>query len=331
MQAVRPPDGGWTRVTAESVDPTIPYLVRLPSGRSITVFVYNGPLSRAVAFEGLLHSGERLAERLLDAFPRGYGGLQGVAVAGRLAHIATDGETYGHHHRYGEMALAYALQLLEPGTDARLTNYGEFLSRYPAVHEARILENTAWSCSHGVERWRSDCGCCSGAHPTWHQRWRAPLRSALDWLRDEVAGIFAAEAASLLRQPWCARNDYIDVLLERSQESLDRFFAMHEARPLNDEERVRALTLLELQRYAMFMYTSCGWFFDDLTGIEAVQILRYAARAAELAEEISGRQVEPAFVRLLDRIPVNRPGFDSGREVFDKLVVPSRLGIPYRL
>ena len=180
---------GWVDVSGSRVDPTRPYLCRLPSGREIVLFFYDGPISRAVAFEGLLRSGDRFAGRLADMFDDRRDWPQ-------LGHIATDGETYGHHHRYGDMALARALRVIEKRLDIRLTNYGEYLALHPLVWEAQIIEATSWSCAHGVDRWRADCGCSTGGKPEWTQRWRAPLRAALDWLRDELAPLVKEVADS---------------------------------------------------------------------------------------------------------------------------------------
>ncbi|HEV2846570.1 MAG TPA: DUF3536 domain-containing protein, partial [Thermoanaerobaculia bacterium] len=268
----------WQDVGGGRIDTTIPYEAVLPSGQRIAIFFYNGGISRAVAFEGLLVSGERFADRLLSGVPQD-------PDRDRLVHIATDGETYGHHHRYGEMALSYALHHIESNGLARLTNYGEFLEAHPPDHEVEIVENTAWSCAHGVGRWREDCGCHTGGGPGWNQAWRAPLRRALDWLRDELSPLYEKAASELFPDPWAARDAYIDVILDRSKASV------HSG---------RALQLLELQRHLMLMYTSCGWFFNDLAGIETVQILQYAGRAVQLAERLFETPVEEGFLRLLE-------------------------------
>ncbi len=171
-------DGGdWIDTPDATVDTTHPYLVRFASGASIAVFFYNGPVSRAIAFEGLLDSGEALSRDSKSGFKDG--------TQPQLVHVATDGESYGHHHKYGEMALAYALRLLEQDKTVKLTNYGSFLEQFPPEFECEIVENTSWSCVHGVERWRSNCGC-NGGQPGWNQEWRAPLRQALDELRDAL-------------------------------------------------------------------------------------------------------------------------------------------------
>ena len=246
----------WKDVSGGRIDPTRAYLQKLPSGRKINLFFYDGPISQAVAFEKLLNSGEQFATRLQSGF-------SDARQWPQLMHIATDGETYGHHHRYGDMAMDYSLNHIQSQANVRLSNYGEFLEKFPPTHEVQIIENTAWSCSHGIERWRSDCGCNSG-RAGWDQKWRGPLRTALDYLRDRAADLFEHYGSELLNDPWKARNDYIDVILDRSPESLWIFFEKYSKLQLKTDETVTALKLLELQRHAMLMYTSCGWFFDEL-------------------------------------------------------------------
>jgi alpha-amylase/alpha-mannosidase (GH57 family) len=309
-------DADWTDVREATVDPTMPYRVALPSAASISVFVYDGPISRAVAFERLLAAGERFADRLLGGFTDGSDRPQ-------LVHIATDGETYGHHHRHGDMALAYALHTLESRHLATLTNYGEFLAKHPPTHEAEIAENTSWSCAHGLERWKSNCGCQTGAHPDWTQAWRAPLRDALDGLRDTVAPLWEAKAGALLADPWKARDEAIAVLLDRSPESVRRFLAAHAARALTPAERIEVLKLLELQRHAQLMYTSCAWFFDDVGGIEARQIIQYAGRVLQLADELFGPGLEEPFLSALEKARSNDPGNGDGRRIYEETVRPA--------
>jgi alpha-amylase/alpha-mannosidase (GH57 family) len=310
----------WEDVSGSRIDPSTAYRVNLRSGRRMNVFFYDGPVSRAVAFEKLLIRGEYLAERLASAFADGRAWPQ-------IVHIATDGETYGHHQHRGDMALAYVLEYIEKRDIARLTNYGEFLENHPPTHGAQIFENSSWSCIHGVERWRSNCGCCGGGQPGWSQEWRKPLRAALDWLRDTMAGSYADAARRLGVDPWAARNDYITVILDRSPESIERFFAANAQRQLSQSEKVRLLKLLEMQRHAMLMYTSCGWFFDDLSGIETVQVIQYAARALQLFGELFGRGLEPRFLELLERAKSNIPEMRDGRQVYEKLVRPKMVGL----
>ncbi len=315
---VRPPGGTWHEVSA--AEPGRVYRCPLPSGRAIDLFFYDGELSRAVAFDKLLADGAQLAARLASA------GGKGAAV---LSHIATDGETYGHHHRYGDMALAWALVSIEKGdhAGARLTVYEQYRARFPATWEVEIRDETAWSCAHGIDRWREDCGCNGGGHPGWNQAWRRPLRDALDWLRDRAADVLEAASKGLFADPWQARDDYVEVVLERDR--ADDFLRRHAGRPLHGDERVRALELMELARHAMLMYTSCGWFFDDLSGIETVQILQYAARVCELCERLEPeRRVEDAFVDRLAGARSNLVGAGDGRQVWRERVVSARVDLP---
>jgi len=306
----------WKEVNS-AVDPTMVYRLDLPSKKTIDLFFYDGPISRGVAFEGILDNGQRFAERLLGAF------AEDTRAWPELVHIATDGETYGHHHHYGEMALAYALNYIESKQLAELTNYGWYLERHPPTHIAEIYENSSWSCVHGVERWRSNCGCNSGGHPGWNQEWRAPLRAAFDWLRDTVAPLYDEKAKELLKDPWAARDDYIDVILDRSPYNRDQFLARHAARQLNDPEKSRVWKLLELQRHAMLMYTSCGWFFDELSGIETVQVIEYAGRCAQLAEELFGTPQQAAFMERLSAAKSNIPEHGDGGRIYRKFVQPA--------
>ena len=216
------------------------------------------------------------------------------------------------------MALAYALHSIESGRLATLTNYADFLARFPPQYEVEIEENTSWSCAHGVERWRSNCGCKTGGHPEWTQEWREPLRDALDWLRDTVNPKYEASAAELLNDPWAARDDYIDVVLDRSPANIEAFFSRHQSRGLTADERVLALKLLELQRHAMLMYTSCGWFFNDLAGIETVQVIQYAGRVVQLAEDLFGQNIREPFLQRLRRARSNLPAEGTGRDIFER-------------
>jgi alpha-amylase/alpha-mannosidase (GH57 family) len=310
----------WHDVSGGRIDPTRPYVQNLPSGRKIVLFFYDGPISRAVAFEGALVSGESFAGRLLGGFSEGRDWPQ-------IVNIATDGESYGHHHPHGDMALAYTLHYIESNGLARLTNYGAFLEKFPPTHEVEIFENSSWSCIHGIERWRNACGCNSGTHPGWNQKWRAPLREALDWLRDTLAAAYEDKGRSFFKEPWKARDEYIQLVLDRSPENMWQFFERHALRSLNAEETITALKLLELQRQAMLMYTSCGWFFDEISGLETVQILQYAGRALQIAEEIRGDQLKPVFMELLQKAGSNIPENKDGKRVFEKFVIPAAVDL----
>ncbi|HZD05619.1 MAG TPA: DUF3536 domain-containing protein, partial [Longimicrobiales bacterium] len=320
-EAVRPAGRAeWRSVEGDRKHTGRAYRVALPSGRHIAVFFYHEALARGVAFENLLSDGAAFASRILEAFD----GLEGEAP---LVHLATDGETYGHHHRHGEMALSFALRALMRRDDVELINYGEYLERYPPTWEARIREDTSWSCSHGIERWRSDCGCHVGRGGGWNQAWRGPLREALDWLRDELDRRWEQAASEVFRDPWKARDRYVEVILDRSDATLERFLARNGASSAADGE-TRALRLLELQRHLLLMYTSCGWFFDDISGIETVQVLRYAGRVLHLAEELfPDLQLEDAFLDRLEKAPSNVPEAGNGKRVFQRSVQPSRVDL----
>jgi alpha-amylase/alpha-mannosidase (GH57 family) len=308
------PDSEWISTPEASVDTTQPYVLRFPSGSSIAIFFYNGPDSRAIAFEGLLNSGDTFVNRLKSAFKD--------SARPQLVHVATDGESYGHHHRHGEMALAYALRLLETEKNVKLANYGSFLAQFPPESECEIVEDTSWSCVHGIERWRSNCGC-NGGKPGWNQEWRAPLRQALDELRDALSPLTEKEGSKLFKDAWAARDGYISVVLNRSPETTDAFFAAHQVRPLSGDERVRALDLMEMQRHAQLMYTSCGWFFDDIGGIETVQVIAYAARVLQLAKYLFGEQaaaLEPVFLKMLSEAKSNDPKAGDGAQIYKRCV-----------
>jgi len=311
----------WTDCASAGIDPARAYRCNLPSGNHIALFFYDGPISQAVAFERLLNNGNTFAARLKDA-------LSDDRDFDQLAHIATDGETYGHHHRHGEMALSVALEALENDPSVELTNYGRFLEQHPPEAEAQIHDNSSWSCVHGVERWRSDCGCNAGNRPGWDQSYRKPLRDALDNLRDKLARLFEAQAGEFLADPWAARDDYISVINDRSGDGILDFLDLHTNTPLPEQDRTRVIKLLEMQRHAMLMYTSCGWFFDELSGLETVQVLKYAGRALQLAEELSETRFEHAFLADLDHAPSNIAQFGSGRDIYNRLVRPAVVDLP---
>jgi alpha-amylase/alpha-mannosidase (GH57 family) len=306
----------WTTVDAGNLDTRRPYLRSLKSGRSIALFFYDGDISQGVAFNGLLNDGKKFAHRLLDGFDN-------RTVEPQLVHIATDGETYGHHHKHGDMALAYALDYIEKHRHSHVTNYAEFLSKFPPTYEADIHEGSSWSCVHGVERWRNNCGCNSGK-PNFHQLWRKPLRETMDWLRDQLIVIYENEVANYLKDPWLAREDYINVILDRGDESVAKFFQKH---CIVEVEHNRVLRMMEVQRNAMLMYTSCGWFFDDLSGIETTQIMQYACRAMQLVSQVSDVRLEDEFLRRMEVAPSNVSSLGNGREVYRKYVTPAKTNL----
>ena len=304
--SIRDSSGQWIDVEGGSMDTRIPYRVELPDDKSITVFFYNGPLSQEIAFNGLLEDGRILGKRLVQAL----GEPTGQPI---LSHVATDGESYGHHHHHGEMALAAAIEEITADPDVALTNYAEFRTHHHDLPSVRIIEGSSWSCAHGIERWRSDCGCSTSSHPEWSQAWRGPLREALDWLNESLIRDFATIGSALFLDPWEARDGYIDVIIGGSKEE---FLQRHGRPGLDPDDQEKALGILEIQHRAMLMYTSCGWFFDDIAGLETVFVLRHAGRVIELARRVLGYDLEPTFLSMLEEAPSNQPG-KTGRDIYE--------------
>lgn len=310
----------WKEIEQGKIDTTKPYLCRLASGRAINLFFYHGPTALDVVDGRILQNGENFARKLAGIFQENYGQPQ-------LAHIATDGETYGHHHRHTDMALAYCLHYIESNGLAKITVYGEYLEKFPPDYEVEILENTSWSCSHGIERWRSNCGCFYGRYPSGAQQWRGPLREAMDWLRDQLAKVFEDKMSKYTSDVWELRDRYISVINDRSAENVEKFLATGIGREVSYGEKVIILKLLEMQRHALLMYTSCGWFFDDICGLEAVQIMQYASRAIQLVKETDGRDFEPQYMAILEKAPTNVPKFANGKEAYKDLIKPTSIDL----
>ncbi len=310
-------DEHWHELRDGGVDTKRPYRCNLPSGKSIVLFFYHGDIAQGVAFNGLLNNGQKFAEQLLNSFDSNSNEPQ-------LVHIATDGETYGHHHKHGDMALAYCLDYIDQHKHARITNYAEYITKVPVQYEVQIHENSSWSCVHGVERWRNDCGCNTGGREGWTQQWRKPLRESLDWLRDRLNEVYVRETTGLLRDPWAARNEYINVILHRNDDTVRKFLKDH---CIKDVEPNRVLQLMEMQRNAMLMYTSCGWFFDEISGIETTQILQYACRAIQLMVQVGGLDIEEEFVKRLEAAPSNVEALENGAHVYHKYVIPSKTNL----
>lgn len=311
----------WNYIQPTSVDPRQPYWCILPSGRKIALFFYDGNVAQDVAFRKLLDSGKNFAHRLV-------GTLDGQSLSPQLAHIATDGESYGHHHKRGDMALADALNYIETNNIAKLTNYGEYLEKFPPQQEVMIYENSSWSCVHGVERWRSNCGCNTGGEGHWTQEWRKPLRDALDWLQEKLIKIYEEEAGSILKDPWAARNDFIDVILDRSDESVNAFLTKHSINgTFTTEDKVKILRLSQMQRNAMYMYTSCGWFFTEVSGIETTQILQYACRTIYYARQVAKVDLQDEFITRLAKAKSNLVEHKDGAEIYRKFVLPVEVSL----
>ncbi len=307
----------WVATNDQGIDIRRPYSLKLPSGKSITIFFYHGDISQGVAFNGFLNDGEKFAKVLCGAFDKNSSEPQ-------LVHIATDGETYGHHHKHGDMALSFCLDYIEKLKDNYVTNYGQFLDKFPPQYEVQIHEFSSWSCVHGVERWRADCGCNSGGNPGWNQQWRKPLRETLDWLRDELAELYELEASAILKDQWKARDEYINVILNRDEEAVRKFLKDHCKKVVAQN---KVLRLMEMQRNALLMYTSCGWFFDEVSGIETIQILQYASRAIQLVSQTSGVDLESEFIKRLEAVPSNVPSLSNAGNAYRRYVVPSKTNL----
>jgi alpha-amylase/alpha-mannosidase (GH57 family) len=335
------PDGGpatgehgynWIGVPGGTIDTRRPYRVFIPDesgqkdrGRYIDAFFYNAGLSSAIAFERLLSDATRLADRFSEAFGGPLNGVDGK-LQPRLVSVCTDGETYGHHEHFGDRGLSYLLKYEFPRRGYRVTNYGEYLSMFPPQFEVELQpgprgEGTAWSCAHGVGRWKEDCGCNLGT-PGFHQKWRGPLRTAFNNLSRRLDGLYEEKAPLLFTDPQAAVRDYIDILGDRRMEAVDAWLAPRivSPGPVTDGIRTRAMELLEMQRFRHYIFTSCAWFFDDVAGLEAVQNLRYAARAAQLAHEMTGDDYEGPLLADLEAAPCNLPEYGTARGVYEKQV-----------
>jgi len=305
----------WIDVTNTKIDPRRSYQCHLPSGKKISLLFFDKHTANDIAFGNLLENGEAFAKRMLEA-------LNDDSDESKLESVASDGELYGHHHPHGDMTLAYCIYYIASNGASKLVNYSEFLERCPPVYEVQIVENTSWSCMHGVERWRNDCGDNMG-HVDWNQKWRKPLREAMDWLRDTLIPQFEKAAAQHLKDAWAARNDYVKVVLDRSHGNIEAFLSEHAKKPLTREEKRRVIKLLEMQRHAMLMYTSCGWFFDEISGIEAVQVMMYAARVMQLADDLFGINLENQYIDILEKAPSNIAEFGNGSKIYNLFVKPA--------
>ncbi|HCJ67232.1 MAG TPA: glycoside hydrolase [Elusimicrobia bacterium] len=319
----------WIDVSSGNIDPKRPYRFFLKDKENkiipdkfVDIFFYDGPLSRAAAFEDILKDSIKFADRIESCFDKKSDELQIVS-------IVTDGESYGHHKSFADMTLAHLVKYELPKRNIRIMNFANFLEMIPTptweveIKPGKNGEGTSWSCLHGVDRWKDDCGCTTFSQPGWNQKWRGQLRKALDLLRDELATIFEEEGAKYLKDVWRARDEYIEVILDRSQGNIERFMQKHLKVELTNQTLVNILKLLEMQRHAMLMYTSCGWFFAEISGLETVQNLKYAARAMELAHELTGKNLEEKFLPVLKETKSNLPEFGDGWGVYEKLVRPS--------
>jgi hypothetical protein len=303
----------WTK----GIDSKRHYVCQLPNGKKIVLFFYDEERSQEVAFNGLLKNGREFAESLISSFDN--------RKEPQLVHIATDGESYGHHHRHGDMALAFCCQYVEAKGLAQLTNYSQFMHLVEAEYEVEIQENTSWSCFHGIERWRSNCGC--GSEHGYHQRWRAPLRESLNWLRDQLSKIYQEQMAVYHQEPWKLRDEYVQVILNRGEDFVNRFLKIHCGRELQGADRTRIIRLLEMQRQSLLMFTSCGWFFEEVSRIETIQILQYANRAIQLAEIVAGINLEGEFMEKLIEAKSNDVKLKNAALIYEKQICPKRISL----
>lgn len=311
-------DKEWIDVSWGNIDParTYRYYIKSAPGKYIDLFFYDGAISKSVAFDEILKDGNKFIRRLKE-------GVSTNREFPQLINIATDGESYGHHTKFGDMALSYVLKIRAKEEGFTLVNYAQYLEKHPPEVEVDIKQSSSWSCFHGVGRWKEDCGCSTGGHPGWNQKWRKPLRDALDYLRDELVSVFEKAGKDYFKKPWEARNKYIDVILDRSELTIKKFQKDNFVKDLSEEQRVKAMELLEMQRQAMLMYTSCGWFFSEISGIETTQIMKYAARAMQLAQSFSKKDLEKKFLDILSEAKSNFAEFGTGKDIFEKFVKPS--------
>lgn len=306
-----------TDVNFEKPGPNLPlnspYLCKLPSGKSILIFIFNGDLSFGIAFSGLLTNGQELAKGMMSKFSK--------TNNPELVSIATDGETFGHHKKFGDMALAACFKYLKEN-NIEFKSYSECFEEANPIYEMRLNENTSWSCAHGIGRWKEDCSCNCGAFPGGNQRWRKFLREAMDFIRDELNKKYEKIIKEFDVDPWALRNEYICLILERTKKNAELFFQNHFKKPLTDQEKIKILTALEMERHLMLMYTSCGWFFDDISGIETVQVIQYAKRALQLSND---KDLERKFIDFLEKAESNDKNIKNGKIVYEKYVIPSML------
>lgn len=311
-------DKEWSDVSWGNIDPARAYRYYLKADpkKYIDLFFYDGAISKSVAFDEILKDGNKFIRRLKEGVSQNRDYTQ-------LINIATDGESYGHHTKFGDMALSYVLRVRAKEEGFTIVNYAQYLEHNPPTMEVDIKQGSSWSCFHGIGRWKEDCGCSTGGHPGWNQKWRKPLRDALDYLRDELASIFEKEGKNYLKKPWDARNKYIEVILDRSELTIKKFQKENFVADLSAEQKVKAMELLEMQRQSMLMYTSCGWFFSEISGIETTQIMKYAARAMQLAQIFCKKDLEKKFLDILSEAKSNFSEFGTGKDVFEKFVKPS--------
>jgi alpha-amylase/alpha-mannosidase (GH57 family) len=309
----------WKDVSSGNINTKLPYRAFSENnpGKYIDIFFYNGSLSKNIAFDDIIYSAERLFERIDST-------KDSNLKKPQLINMAVDGETFGHHKHFTERTIAYLMSKLAPEKGYKIVNYAEYLSLFPPEYEVQLnsgadKKGTSWSCVHGVGRWEKDCGCHTGGEPGWNQKWRGPLRTSLNQLRDKLADIFEREGKKYFKDVWKARNEYIGIMLDSSSNVIEDFFRNNTEKNLNLQEYGIALKLLEIQKYSLLMFTSCGWFFSDISGIETVQILTYAKRAIEILKELFNINLEEDFLRGISEAKSNIAEFRNGAEIYKQI------------
>ncbi len=304
-EAILPPEKDtWVEVDENSLDTSRPYRLDLPSGQHMVVFFYHGPLSTAVAFEHLLADGEGFWQRLSSESGE------------KMKLLATDGESYGHHSKFGEMALAYVLDQGRKGRDGnRLANCPELLEAFPPQCKVRIKEQSSWSCMHGLKRWQEHCGCADGGHPDWRQYWRKPLRRALNYLKYYADEHFQKQGKEIFADRESALLDYGRVLAGAESGSA---FATENFLEAGEEKKQLGWTLLEMQRHCLASFSSCAWFFDDIYRLEPMNALTSALRGMQLLQVAGGPDVRGGFLEILEDADSNREDVGSGKEIWEK-------------
>lgn len=319
IAAVRKPGKDWTAVQASTVDSGRLYRWNHSdgAGRSIAIAIFNGPLSRDLAFGAAARdAGTFLASVRKSA-------EQSTAEGPCLVLAASDGELYGHHKKFADLTLAYAGHVAAADTEVEVTNLAAFLGKNPPTWEVKLVEGpngegSAWSCAHGLGRWRRHCGCQMHADPNSNQAWRGPLRDALDFLRDRAVRFFEDAGGDLFSDAWQARDVYGEVVDASPGERLERLRTLG-LRPLKQGQSAaakRALTLMEMQRSLLLMYASCSWFFDDIAGPEAMLAMRRAVHAMDSWRDLGRRAPESGFLDILAKAKSNDPNMGTGADVF---------------
>lgn len=310
----------WVDVSDNSINTKQPYRCFLKNSKKyIDIFFYDGPISKSIAFDDIAFSSEKLMSRIEQAT-----GME--TEKPQLISLAVDGETFGHHKKFSDRTIAYLLKYLVKIRGFKITNFGEYLEMFPPEYEVVLKpgefdEGTSWSCVHGVGRWKRDCGCSTGGEFGWNQKWREPLRNSLNGLRDKLSAIYEIYGRGMLKDVWIARNDYIELMLDRSDESQWKYFERNASKVLTKDEKELCLNLLEMEKLALYMFTSCGWFFNDLNGLETKKILQYAQRAIDLGEKISGLDLKTDFLEELSKaksneIPSGTKESLNGKQIF---------------